>query len=217
MIVTRDGRVVLLDFGLAAEQGQDGQHRSTEEHLVGTAAYMAPEQAANSPVSAASDWYSVGVMLFEALTGRLPFLGNSLCVLMDKQRFEPPAAGRADTDVPGGLELRRASISAPAAREERPLGCEVLRRLGSRGSDPCKMALERNRCALPLTGAAGLSRVISLVEPWPATSRGVRGRLSRPRALAGRSPFTSTGHRGPERSCAAPELHGPAARNVATR
>ena len=69
VLITREGRVVLVDFGLAHDLS------TTAWPGGGTRAFMAPEQAAGQALSAAADWFSVGVMLYLALTGRLPFSG----------------------------------------------------------------------------------------------------------------------------------------------
>src|SRR4030095_3695944 len=76
VLVTREGRVVILDFGLVAELGNRKPHDSIT--LAGTPDYMSPEQGAQLPISRASDWYSVGGMLYQALTGRLAFAGKIL-------------------------------------------------------------------------------------------------------------------------------------------
>jgi tRNA A-37 threonylcarbamoyl transferase component Bud32/tetratricopeptide (TPR) repeat protein len=89
VLVTPEGRVVILDFGLVTEAGARSEGE-TEATIAGTVAYMAPEQAAGAEVGAAADWYAVGVMLFQCLSGRVPFEGPVAQVLTDKQRRPAP-------------------------------------------------------------------------------------------------------------------------------
>jgi len=127
VLVTREGRVVLLDFGLVTTvgRGESWAHGGG----VGTPDYMAPEQAVQGQVGAEADWYSVGVMLFQALTGRLPFEGPPLEVISNKQRFEPRPPSLLASGVPADLDALCVDLLA-FAPERRPSGGAVLRRLG---------------------------------------------------------------------------------------
>ncbi len=97
VFVTAERRLVLLDFGLVSHLEVSG---AAKQHIIrGTPLYMSPEQAAGKPLTAASDLYSVGVMLYEALTGRLPFSGGRTEVMNRKQTETPlqPTALTSDT------------------------------------------------------------------------------------------------------------------------
>jgi hypothetical protein len=130
--VTSDGRVVLLDFGLVAElerrHGADGM-------IVGTVAYMAPEQCAgDAQLTAATDWYALGVVVFQALTGRLPFEGVPTRVLFEKQTEAAPRPSLIVQHVPRDLDDLCAELleREPA---DRPTGAQLMHRLGVADTD----------------------------------------------------------------------------------
>ncbi len=103
VLVNERGQVVLLDFGLVAATSPELTMTETMG-IVGTAVYMAPEQAlSESHTTQAADLYSMGVVLYQALTGELPFEGTSIEVLQKKQHLDPPLPQAINPAVPDDL------------------------------------------------------------------------------------------------------------------
>jgi len=92
VIVDPDDRVKVTDFGIARAGASDMTETGA---IMGTAQYLSPEQAQGHPVSAASDLYSIGILLYELLTGRIPFDAESAVTIALKQVSEAPAPIRA--------------------------------------------------------------------------------------------------------------------------
>lgn len=130
VLVTPAGRLVLLDFGLITGVAEGDPERLA----VGTPVYMSPEQASDQPLAEPSDWYSVGAMLYEAMTGRRPFEGDSEQVMTRKQIETPAHPVQLATRVPPELgKLCMALLQPrPAAR---PAGTEILALLGAAPSE----------------------------------------------------------------------------------
>ena len=117
LVRASDGHVKLTDFGVA--RTLDASQHTAAGTTVGTAHYMAPEQASGGILSPASDLYAVGVVLFEALTGRLPYDGTtSLQIALQHMRDPIPAVTAIAPEVPPALArvVERALSKDPAAR-----------------------------------------------------------------------------------------------------
>ncbi len=136
VLVTSDGRVVVLDFGIVLPLRGSENKRESRQRMAGTPAYMAPEQGTGASLTAASDWYSVGIMLYEALTGRVPYLGRLAEIMSKKRCLDPPPPMLYGESVPADLDALCMDLLARAP-EHRPSGDELLTRLGGgRSSAP---------------------------------------------------------------------------------
>ncbi|HYX60538.1 MAG TPA: Stk1 family PASTA domain-containing Ser/Thr kinase [Streptosporangiaceae bacterium] len=119
VMVTRNGDVKVMDFGIARAMSDAQATMTQTAQVIGTAQYLSPEQARGERVDSRSDLYSTGCLLYELLTGRPPFTGDSpVAIAYQHVRENPVPPSRVDPDVPpwaDGIVLK-AMAKSPADR-----------------------------------------------------------------------------------------------------
>ena len=150
VLVAEDGHLKVTDFGIARAGAESDMTEAGS--VIGTAQYLSPEQARGDEVTAASDCYAVGIVLYEMLTGRVPFDGGPPVAVAMKQISDPPVSPRiVEPGVPPELEA------------------VVMRALAKRPSERYRTAEEMGRALAEARGAidgtGGTTRVIPAAGP----------------------------------------------------
>ncbi len=191
VMLNPSGDVKVMDFGIARAIADSSATMTQTAAVIGTAQYLSPEQARGEQVDARSDLYSTGCVLFELLTGRPPFVGDSpVSVAYQHVREEPPAPSTID---PGGVacdrrhrdegvgEARRRAL--PERRRDARGHRQSARR--PTGPGPCGPRLCRARdAALPAVGYRYADTRGEHHDGDPALRRR-RARAQKNRALGG--------------------------------
>jgi serine/threonine-protein kinase len=165
VVVDPDGRLKVTDFGIA----RSGASQMTEVgSIIGTAQYLSPEQARGAPVDQRSDVYSVGIVLYEMLTGRVPFTGDTPLEIAMKHLSEvpePPSEKRPD--VPEDLDniVLRALAKDP---EDRYQTAEDMAADLARVQRGLPVSSETADAATAVLAGAGISGAPTIIAPRPA-------------------------------------------------
>ena len=182
VLVDREGRVKVADFGIA----RAGASEMTEAgSIVGTAQYLSPEQARGAPVDESSDLYSTGIVLYELLTGTVPFTGETPVEIAMKHLSQTPEAPSARRpDIPHDLDLvvLRALAKEPAERYRTAAELDRDLELVARG-DPVG-AETATAATMVLAGAGALDATAAtrVAAPLGGTTGGTYGGDERYRA-----------------------------------
>ncbi|MGO3796108.1 MAG: Stk1 family PASTA domain-containing Ser/Thr kinase [Pauljensenia sp.] len=191
IMLTTDGKVKVMDFGIARALADSQATMTQTNAVVGTAQYLSPEQARGEQVDARSDLYSTGVVLFELLTGRPPFRGDSaVAVAYQHVSAIPPTPSSITPDVPEALD--RVVMKALAKnRDDRYSSAAAMRAdliRAARGADVNAPATQVWAAAAANDGA---TQTLAMAPPPPPNYTGAQ-------AASPTSTMTAVGQNGEE-------------------
>ena len=161
VVILPDGTAKLMDFGLARLVASD----DVEPFVAGTVLYLAPEQASGQAVDARADLYALGVMLYEALTGRLPFTGDDpLDVIAQHLRAQPRPPRELRPDLPPALEAILLKLLAKNPDERFASAREVKAALASLPTDGQPLPAPPHNLPSEVTSFIGRDKEIAEVR-----------------------------------------------------
>jgi serine/threonine-protein kinase len=146
VLLAADGRAVVTDFGIA--KVAEGPALTVASTVQGTAAYMSPEQCYAAELSGASDQYSLGILAWELVTGRVPFTGDSFSVMQAHVGQVPPELTTVRADCPPALSAAVARMLSKRVEDRFPTLHAALDAMGAvplspRRDDPIRRELIR--------------------------------------------------------------------------
>jgi len=162
ILLDRSGHVLVTDFGIAkAAQAATAQQLTTEGMIIGTPQYMSPEQASGDKVDGRSDIYSLGIVLYQMLSGEPPFDGDSSASILAKQLTQVPSPiRRSRSDVPEelGFVLERMLEKNPARRMQSAaeLSRALVDALPTAARDRVRMPFRRRLASMAMKSLIGL-------------------------------------------------------------
>ncbi|MFI9484952.1 Stk1 family PASTA domain-containing Ser/Thr kinase [Promicromonospora sp. NPDC052451] len=201
VMITPTGAVKVMDFGIARAMADSAATMTQTHAVIGTAQYLSPEQARGEQVDTRSDLYSTGCMLFELLTGRPPFQGDSpVAVAYQHVGQEPQRPSEVATDVPEVLD--RITLKALTKdRDQRYSTAAEFRR-------DLEAAMRGGQVTAPMVGAGAMMGATQVAGPpaYGATQVMTPGQGNWGPATAQQSPITpGGGYPGPTRANQEPE------------
>ena len=158
VMLNRQGEIKVMDFGIARAVADTQATMTQTAQVIGTAQYLSPEQARGERVDARSDLYSVGCLLYELLTGRPPFTGDSpVSIAYQHVREAPIPPSRVDPDLPAWADpiVLRAMEKDPADRYQ----------------SAAEMRSDIQRALSGFSVAAAMPMTASYAHPGPGTRR----------------------------------------------